>query len=125
MSMVRISARWDDSVIVCGKCSKKVDGGFGAKGKTSLAKALRRELGVKKGRKARIGVIETRCLGLCPKRGVTMVHGTRPREWMVVAPGTPVTDVIAALGVGADPVASVAASPIGVDGLGGSEAFQA
>lgn len=125
MSPRRIPARWDDGAIVCGKCTKKVGGGFGPKGKTPLAKALRRELGVKKGRKARIGIVESRCLGLCPRRGVTVVHATRPRDWLVVAPETPVAEVIEALGLGAPAATSVAAAPVGVDGLDGSEAFQA
>jgi hypothetical protein len=36
-----VAANWSAAILVCGKCSKKVGGGFGPKGKTSLAKALK------------------------------------------------------------------------------------
>src|SRR5690606_37486277 len=81
-------------VLVCRKCSKKLDGGFGAKGRTPLAKALRKLVGLKKGRKARMGIIETGCLGLCPKGGVTVVDGAHPGEWMVVYPGADLDDLL-------------------------------
>ena len=38
-----IRSNWERTLLVCGKCSRKVDGGFGPKGRTSLAKALRRQ----------------------------------------------------------------------------------
>lgn len=89
MSDVRtVHSKWENAVLVCRKCSKRADGGFGSKGKTSLAKALKKFLGVKKGRKASIGVIEVDCLGLCPKHAVTVVNTARPDEWLVVQPGT-------------------------------------
>lgn len=89
---------WRDAVLVCGKCSKKVGGGFGPKGRLPLAKALRRTLSLK-GRKARAGVIETKCLGVCPKRAVMVVDAARSGEWLIVAERTPVDDVIARLRV--------------------------
>ncbi|HEX8553448.1 MAG TPA: (2Fe-2S) ferredoxin domain-containing protein [Sphingomonas sp.] len=94
-----VPARWIGAVLVCGKCSKKVGGGFGDKGHTSLAKALRRYLGFKKGRKAAAGVVEVKCLGLCPKRMVVAIDTTRPGEWRLVAPGTPIETVAAELGL--------------------------
>jgi predicted metal-binding protein len=84
-------ARWQAAVLVCGKCSKRVGGGFGAKGRTPLAKALRKVDGFGKGRKAAVGVAEVKCLGLCPRGAVTMVDTRRPGEWLVVAPGEDVT----------------------------------
>ena len=84
---------WRDVVLVCGKCSKKLDGGFGPKRKRSLAKALRDALGVK-GRKAARGVVETKCLGVCPKRAVMVVAGAEPGAWLVVPEGMPVDAVI-------------------------------
>lgn len=80
-------ARWQAAVLVCGKCSKKAGGGFGRKGRTPLAKALRKVDGFGKGRKAEVGVAEVKCLGLCPGAGVTVVDTRRPGEWLVVAPG--------------------------------------
>jgi predicted metal-binding protein len=95
----RAKSQWEATVLVCGKCSKKVGGGFGPKGKTPLAKALRRIFG--KGRKASVGVVETKCLGLCPKNAVTLVDGGRPGEWLVVTPDEDVEGVAARLGRGA------------------------
>lgn len=80
-------SHWSGAVLVCGKCSKKIGGGFGPKGRTALAKALRREPGFGKGRKATTGVVETKCLGLCPKGAVTVVDSRRPGAWLVVPAG--------------------------------------
>ena len=96
-----VPARWRTAVLVCAKCSKKVGGGFGPKGRTSLAKALREGAGGK-GRKAEYGVIETGCLKLCPKRAVVAVDTRRPGQWLLVQPGTPIEDVAARLGVAAN-----------------------
>ena len=96
--MIRVLAsRWQGSILVCGKCSKKLDGGFGEKGRTSLVKLLRQALGVKKGRKSDRGVIEVKCLGVCPKNAVVMVDGTRPDRWMLVPAGADVDEVVATL----------------------------
>lgn len=84
-------------MLVCRKCSKKLDGGFGPKGQTRLAKALRKEIGMKKGRKARLGIVEVDCLGLCPGGGVTMVDTARPDEWMVIPRGTDLGELAAKL----------------------------
>ena len=97
----RAKADWEATVLVCGKCSKKVGGGFGPKGKTPLAKALRRIFG--KGRKASDGVVETKCLGLCPKNAVTLVDGRQPGEWLVVTPDEDVEAIAARLSRGANP----------------------
>ncbi len=88
--MKRARADWSNVVLVCGKCSKKVGGGFGAKGRTRLAKALRDCDGFGKGRKATIGVVETKCLGVCPAYAVTVVDGRKPGEWRVVQVGADV-----------------------------------
>lgn len=91
----RARADWQGVVLVCGKCSRKIDGGFGAKGRTPLAKLLRRIWG--KGRKADRGVIETRCLKLCPKRAVAVVDTAHPDAWLVVPAGEPVEAILARL----------------------------
>ena len=88
-----VRAEWQGAVLVCGKCSKKAGGGFGGKGRTSLAKALRKVDGFGKGRKAVVGVAEVKCLGLCPGAGVTVVDTRRPGEWLVDAPGEDVMEV--------------------------------
>ena len=100
--MKTVRADWSNAVLVCRKCSKKLGGGFGRKGKTSLAKALRQELGVCNGRRGALGVVEVKCLGVCPKGAVTVVNGAMPGEWVLVREGTPVNEVASALDLSAD-----------------------
>lgn len=88
-----ISSNWQNAVLVCRKCSKKIDGGFGPDGRKPLAKALRKHLGMKKGRKATVGIIEVGCLGVCPKGAVTVVNGRASREWLLVRPGAELDQV--------------------------------
>jgi len=38
------STPWERVILVCGKCSRKLDGGFGSTGGDSLRTALRAEL---------------------------------------------------------------------------------
>ena len=84
-------------VLVCGKCSKKVGGGFGKKGGTALAKALRKAEGFGAGRRSAVQVVETKCLGLCPKGAVTVVDPRSSANWLVVQPGEDVSEVAARL----------------------------
>ncbi len=93
----QVRAGWTGAVLVCGKCSKKLDGGFGRKGGLSLAKALRAEPGFGKGRKAEVGVVETRCLGICPKDAVTIVDSRAPGRWRIVAAGADVEELAGSL----------------------------
>ena len=93
-----VRSNWETLLLVCRKCSKKLDGGFGPDGRTSLAKALRRELGATKGRKSPVGIIEVKCLGICPKHAVTMVDAAHPRDWLIVKAGTDVADVVTEIG---------------------------
>ena len=102
----RVRSDWQGALLVCGKCSKKVGGGFGAKGKTGLAKALAAATGGGKRRKDRLGIIETKCLGICPKGAVVVVDTARPGEWLLVPAGTAINDVVALVGARAEPPAS-------------------
>ena len=96
--MIRpVRAGWAGAVLVCGKCSKKLGGGFGEKGQTPLVKLLRQALGVKKGRKADRGVVEIKCLGVCPKNAVMVVDSAQPDRWLVVPAGTDLAEVEAAV----------------------------
>lgn len=97
--MKTVHAAWTDTVLVCKKCSKKLDGGFGSKGKTPLAKALRQELAVRKGRKGELGIIEVKCLGICPRNAVTVVTGKAPGDWALVTNNAPIADVVRDLGL--------------------------
>ena len=85
-----LESRWSGAILVCSKCSKKLHGGFGPKGKTSLGKALRKAFGLKKGRKSPVGLIEVKCLGVCPKNAVTLVDTSRPDMWRLVPRGADV-----------------------------------
>jgi predicted metal-binding protein len=103
----QVRADWQDIVLVCRKCSKRLDGGFGRNGEETLAKSLRRSTGGrKKGRKGPIGVIEVDCLDICPKGAVVAMRAAAPDDWAVVPAGTPIARVIARLGLTApDPAA--------------------
>ena len=94
-----VRSDWQAVVLVCGKCSRKVKGGFGADGRTTLDKALRAFIGKGKGRKAGMGAYEVPCLKVCPKHAVTVVDGARPGKWLIVPVGTPVAHVAAQLGL--------------------------
>ncbi|WP_375396126.1 (2Fe-2S) ferredoxin domain-containing protein [uncultured Sphingomonas sp.] len=96
-----LKSRWSGAVLVCAKCSKKLDGGFGPKGRTSLAKALRQRFGLKKGRKAARGIIEVKCLGVCPRGAVTLVDTAHPAAWRLVPAGADIDSVGTAIGLGA------------------------
>ncbi|MBY0304499.1 MAG: (2Fe-2S) ferredoxin domain-containing protein [Sphingomonas sp.] len=82
-----IKADWENAVLICAKCSKRLGGGFGRTGKKSLAKALRKQLGIKRFRKAPVGIVEVKCLGVCPRGAVTVVDASQPGEWRLVRPG--------------------------------------
>ena len=89
-----VRSDWTSAILVCGKCSKQ--SGY----RLPLAKALRVALGVRKGRRASVGVVETKCLGVCPKRGVVVIDTARPGRWEIVAPNTPADEVLARLARG-------------------------
>lgn len=82
-----IKADWENAVLICAKCSRRLGGGFGRNGKKSLAKALRKQLGIKRFRKAPVGIVEVKCLGVCPRGAVTIVNASRLDEWRLVRPG--------------------------------------
>ena len=106
----RVRARWTGTVLVCAKCEKKLGGGFGEGGREPLSKLLKRLAGGK-GPKARFGVVSSKCLKLCPKRAVAVVDAARPRDWLVVAPGTSVAEVAAELGM----VEPTGGAPVGAE----------
>ena len=87
-------ARWAGVLLVCAKCEKKLDGGFGDKGRDDLSALLRDHAGGKGG-KARFGVVSTKCLKACPKGAVAVVDTGRPKDWLIVNKGTPVHAVTA------------------------------
>lgn len=88
-----VRSNWKTAVLICRKCSKKVDGGFGPKGNQPLGKALKKHLSLKKGRKGDAGILEVGCLGICPKGAVTVVNGAASRDWLLVRPGADLDDL--------------------------------
>ena len=94
-----VKADWETAILVCAKCSKRLGGGFGKKSKQRLAKALRAYLGVKRFRRARVGVVEVKCLGVCSRGAVTVVNAADPTRWRLVAKDADLAAVAADLGV--------------------------
>ncbi len=94
-----VKADWETAILVCAKCSKRLEGGFGKKGKQRLAKALKVYLGIKRFRKARVGVVEVKCLGVCPRGAVTVVNAADPSRWRLVARDADLAAVAADLGI--------------------------
>ena len=89
-------APWRDIAMVCGKCSRKLKGGFGKKGKHDLADVLKSAL-KEAGRRRELRVVEVGCLGLCPKRAVTAVSSARPDQVLAIPEGADPISVIARL----------------------------
>ena len=96
MTIEAVKAPWDGVALVCRKCSKKLDGGFGPNGDLPLAKALRSGL-KEQGRRRALRVVPVACLGLCPKRAVTVVGPGAPGHVMAVRAGTDVREVLTVL----------------------------
>ena len=82
--------------MVCAKCSRKLHGGFGKKGKHGLAEVLKDALKAA-GRRREVRVIEVGCLGLCPNRAVTTVSSAQPGRVLAVPGGADAAQVLARL----------------------------
>ena len=78
---------WRDVIILCRKCGKKRHGGFGPKLKQTLKDTLRQAL-QDVGRRRQVRVMETACLGICPKDGVTALNASRPGIIHVIPVGS-------------------------------------
>lgn len=95
----QVSAKWGTVVLVCGKCTRKLGGGFGKKGRRSLAKELSALADAKRNRKATAAVIETGCLKVCPRRAVVALNAARPDKWFVIPAGSEPEGAAALLGL--------------------------
>ncbi|MDF7776772.1 (2Fe-2S) ferredoxin domain-containing protein [Sphingomonas sp. AOB5] len=91
------AANWSHTVQVCAKCTKRLGGGFGPRRRTPLAKTLRNYLKSRKDRGRGTGIVETRCMGVCPRGAVTVLNGAESRDWLLIPAGTPVEAVAEAL----------------------------
>ncbi len=87
---------WQDVILVCRKCSRKLDGGYGPDGEDSLPRELKRGLRAA-GRRATCRVIETKCLGICPKGAVTVLAARSPGAILTVPAGMDAAAVLARL----------------------------
>ena len=100
MAIKTAKTQWRDVVLVCRKCSKKLDGaGFGPSGDRSLRKALRKDLAAGKGRKGALAVLETGCFDVCPRNAVVVVNAARPDALLIVPRGADLREVKARLGL--------------------------
>ena len=93
MPIATIPTEWDHVILVCRKCCKKLHGGFGRNGAESLSRALKTELRAT-GRRKTIRVVETKCLGLCPKGAVTLLPASAPGAMLTVPAATPAADIL-------------------------------
>ncbi len=84
--IIAAAGPWSTLLIACRKCGDKLGGGFGPKGKDDLADAYRQVLR-DRGRRREVRILEVGCLDVCPKGGVTVMHGARPDEMLVVPEG--------------------------------------
>jgi predicted metal-binding protein len=85
-SLVSVPTGWRETLLICRKCSKKLDGGFGESGDLPLRAAVRAHLR-KTGQRRSVGVLEVGCFGLCPKRAVTVARSRNPGEFLVIGAG--------------------------------------
>ncbi|WP_292636569.1 hypothetical protein [Novosphingobium sp.] len=88
-----ISAKWDEVLLVCRKCSRKFPGGFGKKGEQRLEKALKSELKTK----GRYKVVPVSCLDICPKHAICLVRASEPGTVHLIKSGATMEDVIETL----------------------------
>ena len=97
--------QWKDVVLVCKKCSKKLDGGFGPDGDQTLKKALKRYLkppksaNPGKGRKSELVIKQTDCFDVCPKNAVIAVNAANPKALLIVPVGADLLEVKVRLGL--------------------------
>lgn len=85
---------WQTVLLLCGKCARKMDGGYGPEKKQTLRSALRSELKAQ-GHSRSVRIIETRCMGLCPKKAVTALNASAPTRLLTIPRGTPVVEALA------------------------------
>lgn len=100
MAIKTAKTEWQDVVLVCRKCSKKLNQkGFGPDQDRSLKKALRRWLKPGKGRKTTVAVVETGCFDVCPKGAVVAANARSPDRLLVIQPGTDLIEIRDSLGL--------------------------
>lgn len=76
--------------------------GYGPNGKETLRATLRAELKAE-GYRRGVRIIETRCMGICPKKAVTALNASRPDRILTIPQGTGTDQALAKL-LQAEPV---------------------
>ena len=84
--ILTVAGPWRNALLVCRKCSRKLDGGFGPDGTDTLPRAVKHALR-EAGRRRDVRILEVGCLGVCPKDAVTVMHGADPGRMLVVPEG--------------------------------------
>jgi predicted metal-binding protein len=87
---------WTTVLLVCGKCSRKLGGGFGPDGKDKLKQALQTAL-KDNGHRRQVRVMKTGCMGVCPENAVTTLNAAKPGKVWVVPKNTSVVTVLSCL----------------------------
>ena len=121
MAIISTSTRWREVILVCKKCSKRLDGGgFGPDGDQSLKKALKKYLRKQlareggrsgKGSKAELAVLDAGCFDLCPEAAVVAVNARAPGELLIVPAGSDLIEVRRRLGLEAPARGTVGQEP--------------
>jgi hypothetical protein len=105
-SLPAAPAPWGDLVLVCRKCSGKLDGrGFGPDQDMTLREAMKQHIRAR-GLKGVVRAVETDCLDLCPEGRVSVMRIAFPHEIIAVPPATTTDQVFRRLGLGIDDVAA-------------------
>lgn len=86
-AVMSVDTGWDETVLICRKCSKKLHGGFGKNSDESFRTVLRTHLR-EAGRRRSIGIIEVGCFGICPRQAVVIARSSKPGTLLVVGAGT-------------------------------------
>ncbi len=94
-----VKAHWSTAILVCATCSTRLGRGFGARHRQRLATALRRHLGIRRFARNPLGVVEVKCLGMCPRGGVAVVNARHPHRCHRALAGTDLAKIAEALGL--------------------------
>ena len=84
---------WNAVILVCGKCSRKLNGGYGSRGKATLRTALKEEL-KHRGYKRGVRIVETKCFGVCPKKAVVALNASAPARLLTIPRGVEVGEAL-------------------------------
>jgi predicted metal-binding protein len=84
---------WTTVILLCGKCAGKMKAGYGQKGTETLRATLKAELKVQ-GRRRGVRVIETRCMGLCPRKAIAALNASRPGRILAIPKGASTDDAL-------------------------------